>query len=278
MRVVVTGGSGLVGRHIVRALARDHEAVNLDIREPADAAGEYVHCDILDESAVRRALDGAGAVIHAAALPGPSFGTEHEILRTNVEGTAAVMRATQAVGVRRFVQISSDAVLGFVFSEGRTRPRSFPIDETHPLSPVEPYGISKLKAELLLARDAGERLTVVALRPPWVWVPDEYDKYRQLTEAPDEWPDGLWAYVHGDDLARLAILAATRDVPAGFHAVFVPAPDNGTTVPTRELAGKHYPEIPVPAHVPEYGSLISSAGAARLLGSAPSMRWREFLV
>lgn len=277
MRIVVTGGSGLVGRRILGHLAPDHDVVNLDIKAPREPVGLHVSADILDPAGVRRAVDGASAVVHAAALPGPAFGTEDEIERVNVGGTEIVARSALEAGVGRFVFVSSEAVLGFVFSEGGTAPRYFPIDELHPLSPSEPYGRSKLRAEAFLAREASRDMTVVSLRPPWVWVPEEYAKYRKLTVNPHAWWDGLWAYVHGDDLARAVEAAIVRDLPRGHHAVYIAAADNGTAVPTRELVETYYGGVPIRGEIAEHGSLISCRTAGRLLGYEPERSWRDFL-
>jgi len=288
MRIAVTGGSGLVGRAIVRRLAERHDVVNVDLSDPGPAGvgrspGEpvssvqYAHVDILDPPALSRAFDGAQAVVHAAAIPGPAFGSEDEILNVNVEGTKNVALAANEAGVQRFVFISSDSVLGFVFSEGRVRPSYLPVDETHPLAPAEPYGRSKLMAETVLARQAGRTTTVVSLRPPWVWVPEEYEKLRRLTRAPAEWSGGLWAYVHGDDLARAVERAVTFKIEPGFHAAYVAAPDNGTVVPTAQLVQDYFPDVPVRENLSEFGSLVSSHQLENLLGFVPTMSWREFL-
>ncbi len=295
MRIAVTGGSGLVGRAIVRRLAERHDVVNIDLSDPGAHARDlrptgvarsrdepapsvqYSHADILDLVALSRAIDGAQAVVHAAAIPGPSFGSKDDILNVNVEGTRNVALAANGAGVRRVVFISSDSVLGFVFSEGRVRPNYLPVDEAHPLAPTEAYGRSKLMAETVLAREAGETTTVVSLRPPWVWVPEEYEKLRLLTRAPAEWSDGLWAYVHGDDLARAVERALTLDIDPGFHAAYVAAPDNGTVVPTARLIHDFFPDVPVSEDVPEFGSLLSSSRLEDLLEFVPTMSWREFL-
>jgi nucleoside-diphosphate-sugar epimerase len=281
MRIVVTGGSGLVGRAIVRQLAARHNVLSFDIIDPGDAGVDlspaaHLRGDVRDLDAVTGALEEAHAVVHAAALPGPSFGSPAEIHDVNVEGTKNVAAAARRAGVGRIVFISSDSVLGFVFSAGAVTPRFLPVDESHPLSPIDPYGRSKLDAELALARQRGNA-TVVSLRPPWVWVPEEYDKVRHLTETPSEWSGGLWAYVHVDDLARAVELAATADVEPGCHAVYVAAPDNGTTVPSDELAREYFPGATVRGELPEFGSLLSSGALERLLGFRPSMMWREFL-
>ena len=281
MRIAVTGGSGLVGRWIVRQLAGAHEVINIDIAAPDASRGgdlvEHSATDVTDLPALCAAMRGADVVVHAAALPGPAFGTEREIIEINVEGTRNVALGAAREGVGRIVHISSDSVLGFVFSDGRTRPRYLPVDESHPLAPTEPYGRSKLLAETALRRASAPDSTVVCLRPPWVWVPEEYEKVRALTTDPDRWWDGLWAYVHGQDLAAAVLLAATTAVPRGFHAAYVAAPDNGTAVATRELVRKHYPEVSLDESLAEFGSLISSRRLEELLGFVPRMTWREFL-
>jgi len=277
MKIVVTGGSGLVGRRVVSRLARRHTVTSFDRREPPGPAARHVRGDVLDERAVARVLEGADAVVHAAGIPGPGHGTPEEIARVNVEGTTTVASAALRAGVSRLVNISSEAVLGFVFGEGRTAPAFFPIDETHPLGPTEPYGRSKLEAEIAAARLAGEELTLVHLRPPWVWVPEEREACLRLTRRPEDWWDGLWAYIHGDDLARAVDLAVARPLPEGAHAVYVAAPDNGTIVPTAELVARFYPGVPVRGKLGQYQSLLSSERARRLLGFEAAATWRTFL-
>jgi nucleoside-diphosphate-sugar epimerase len=277
MRIVVTGGSGLIGRRITARLATEHEVVNVDLRVPDLPVGVHVRADILDAEAVARSLEGADAVVHAAAIAGPSMGVAEDIYITNVNGTRVVSEAARTVGVGRFVNISSEAVLGFVFGAGRIKPRYFPIDEDHPVRASEPYGRSKMLAEELLAETASDGATVVSLRPPWVWVPEEYAKHRRLIRNPEEWWDGLWAYVHGDDLAEAVRRAIVLDIPQGFHSAYVAAPDNGTVYRTRELIERFYPEVPVRPGIGEFGSLISSRHVGQLLGFQPSLTWRQFL-
>jgi nucleoside-diphosphate-sugar epimerase len=281
MRVAVTGGSGLAGRAIVRRLGQHHDVVNIDILDPGPAGvdlscADYLNTDIRDLAEVTRSLEGARAVVHAAALPGPAFGSQSDIHEVNVEGTRNVSLAAESVGVERLVFISSESVLGFAFSGGAVSPNYFPIDEAHPLSPIDPYGISKLSAELLLARRP-TAVTVVSLRPPWIWVPEEYEKLRELTSDPSKWSAGLWAYVHGEDLARAVELAVTLDLEPGFHAAYIAAPDNGTIAPSARLAADYFPDVPIRGEMPEFGSFLSSDGLEELLGFRPSMSWREFL-
>ncbi|MFH1501749.1 MAG: NAD(P)-dependent oxidoreductase [Candidatus Eisenbacteria bacterium] len=277
MRILITGGSGHVGRRVVALLSSDHDVLNLDLREPPEGPSGHVSGDILDAESVRAAMRSVDAVVHTAAIPGPMFGSLDDIYMTNTEGTRRVAAAAFAAGIRRFVNVSSEAVLGFVFGQGGVKPRYFPVDEDHKLTPTDAYGRSKLVAEQSLSEDRPPDSVVVSLRPPWVWVPEEYAQCRRLTHDPEGWAGGLWAYIHGDDLAAAVKLAVERDLAPAHYPVFVAAEDNGTIFATRKLVEKFYPQVTVRSGISEYGSLISTREASRILGFAPTLRWRGFL-
>ncbi|WP_037675090.1 NAD(P)-dependent oxidoreductase [Streptomyces griseus] len=111
MRVLVTGGAGFIGSHVVDALrARGHEAVVYDVREDRGA-------DVRDPWAVARALDGVDAVCHQAAMVGLGDGVADaaEYVSRNDLGTAVLLAAMAGAGVRRLVLAGSMVVYG----EGR---------------------------------------------------------------------------------------------------------------------------------------------------------------
>ncbi|UUU29932.1 NAD-dependent epimerase/dehydratase family protein [Streptomyces sp. CA-210063] len=115
MRVLVTGGAGFIGSHVVEALAaRGHEPVVLDVRENARAD---VRADVRDGEAVRRALAGADAVCHQAAMVGlgTGFADAPEYVSRNDLGTAVLLSAMADAGVGRLVLAGSMVVYG----EGR---------------------------------------------------------------------------------------------------------------------------------------------------------------
>jgi len=277
MHILVTGGSGLVGRRIVRRLSSEHEVLALDQREPQDAISRHVSVDILDVASLRPLMEGIDAVVHAAGIPGPAFGTPDDMYMTNIEGTRRVAKAAFERGVIRFVNISSESVLGFAFGRHKVSPRYFPINEDHGLQPADPYGRSKLRAEEALADCRPDRAVAVSLRPPWVWVPEEYAQCRRLTHDPESWVGGLWAYIHGDDLARAVECALNADLAPGHHPLYVAAADNGTIFRTRELTQRYYPQVEVRAGIAEFGGLISGAQAAGSIGFTPNLTWRGFL-
>ncbi|MES9523301.1 NAD-dependent epimerase/dehydratase family protein [Streptomyces capoamus] len=111
MRVLVTGGAGFIGSHVVQALtARGHEAVVFDVRADPRA-------DVRDPAAVARAVTGVDAVCHQAAMVGlgTGFGDAVEYVSRNDLGTAVLLAAMAGAGVRRLVLAGSMVVYG----EGR---------------------------------------------------------------------------------------------------------------------------------------------------------------
>ncbi|WP_062348308.1 NAD-dependent epimerase/dehydratase family protein [Herbidospora yilanensis] len=125
MRVLVTGGAGFIGSHIVAALtAAGHEPVVYDAllpaahpREPEIPDAEFVRGDVRDAAALEAALRGVGAVCHQAAMVGlgSGFGDAPDYVSCNDHGTAVLLAAMARQGVSRLVQAGSMVVYG----EGR---------------------------------------------------------------------------------------------------------------------------------------------------------------
>jgi dihydroflavonol-4-reductase len=113
-RVLVTGGSGFIGQHLVSALvARGRQVSVLDLRPPSRALPEvrYVEGSVLDPDRVNEALRGVGEVYHLAGLPGmwqPHRGDFHTI---NCQGTEVVISAARRRGIARFLHCSTESIL-----------------------------------------------------------------------------------------------------------------------------------------------------------------------
>ncbi|MGH2914916.1 MAG: NAD-dependent epimerase/dehydratase family protein [Solirubrobacteraceae bacterium] len=149
-RIVVTGGAGFIGSHLVEALVRAGARVAVydnfssgfedNIADVAHDV-EVVRGDILDPEALNRVVRGADAIAHQAAQLEimKCIETPVEDLRSNAEGTLNVLEAARRNDVRRVVWASSACVYG----QAQTVPEA----ETHPRAPNWPYGISKLAAE-----------------------------------------------------------------------------------------------------------------------------------
>lgn len=148
--VAVTGGSGFVGGHLVRALSRlGKQVIVIDLarpaREVADLPGvRFARADLRDFGDVLLALSGAEVVFHLAGNASGTLSVElpRFDFQVNALGTIHVGNAAVELGLRRLVYMSSAMVYG--------NPLSAPIPETHSTYPFLPYGASKLSGELAL--------------------------------------------------------------------------------------------------------------------------------
>lgn len=165
-KVIVTGGLGFIGGHLVQALlslGKDVTVVDSGATAPESAlrpGATLVKADITNPEQVKKALVGADIVFH---LAGNSSGTRSVLdprfdLETNVLGTFNVVENSLRAGARRLLYVSSASVYGV--------PQRFPIAEDHPTRPFVPYGASKLGGELAsLAMFHAMDLPVVVARP-----------------------------------------------------------------------------------------------------------------
>ena len=174
MKVLITGAGGFLGRALTRLLiARGDAVIAFDTALGVLAAEfaedeRFVPCpgDITDMANVAQAMltYRPVAVIHCAAIVGvaSSLGSPTLVMRVNVEGSLNVMEAMRLAGTPRLLHISSEEVYGPFLADV--------IDETHPLDPIMPYGISKAAVERLgRTYRALHGIEVIHLRTSWVF-------------------------------------------------------------------------------------------------------------
>lgn len=152
MRILVTGGAGYIGSHVVKALGKErHELLIYDNlstgHEWAVLSGRLLRGDLADRTAIREALRDfrPEAVMHFAA----SIQVEESVreplayYRNNVVHTLNLLEAMRETGTTRFLYSSTAAVYGI--------PETIPVNERAPLRPINPYGASKVMVEQILA-------------------------------------------------------------------------------------------------------------------------------
>ncbi len=276
--VLVTGGTGFIGRRLVAALrqrgARTRVLIRPDSALPADWAGgvETVVGDLADVAGLARACAGSDTVIHAAgfahadAADTPDFAARHWAV--NAEGTFRLLDAAVAAGVGRFVLLSS------VKAVGDPGPRC--VNEDWDGLPETPYGRAKRAAEERVSATGRERgMHVVSLRPALVYGPGMKANLARLLEAARRgWLPPLpetgnrRSLVHADDVAQAALLAAGHPV-AGGKTYFVtdghPYSGRELYVIMRRTLGRSAPRWAVPASV-LYGVAGLVDGALGLVG------------
>lgn len=164
--VLVTGGAGYIGTVLTRRLLAAGRRVRVldtlvfgnSLEDVTDPRLEVVEGDIRDEQAVRGALEGAGVVVHLAAVANdPGFDLDPDMARTvNYACLRPLMDMAELAGARRFVYASSASVYGW--SEAAS------VDEDHPLNPLTDYGKYKALGEELLFPRTSARFETVAVR------------------------------------------------------------------------------------------------------------------
>lgn len=175
MKVLLTGSTGFVGQALLARLAAQPalDLVAVSRRPafglPAGVAHAQV-ADIAADTAWQSILQGVQAVIHAAArvhvMSDKVADPLAEFRKVNVDGTLNLARQAVGAGVKRFIFISSIKVNGESTAPGK------PYSAESQPAPVDPYGISKLEAELALRELAAETgMEVVIIRPPLVYGP-----------------------------------------------------------------------------------------------------------
>ncbi len=177
MKILVTGGAGFIGSHLVRRLVRDRAGSvtildNFHRGRPenlADCLDEIrlVRADIRNPSALLEALRGIDLVYHLAAQSSV-MGAEADAdytFQTNVVGTFDLLRAARTNGVRRVVFASSREVYG--------DPLHVPVPETAPLKPKNLYGASKVAGEAYCSVFASDGLETAVLRLANVYGPGD---------------------------------------------------------------------------------------------------------
>jgi nucleoside-diphosphate-sugar epimerase len=278
VNVVVTGAAGLLGRHVVAALARaGHDVRAVDRRAPAEAVTPFVAADLTDLGAAIEALAGAEAVVHAAALPRPTGHTAATVFRTNVLAAHNVVEAAVLHGARRLLNASSVSVLGWPFNPRPLLPAYLPLDEAHPCLPQEAYGLSKQVGEqIVAAATRRSELTAVSLRMPWIQTAATFaQEVAARRDDPSVAAGNLWSYLDADDAAD-AFLAALERPSEGHRAVFLSAADTFMEQPTAALVAQAFGDVELRRELPGHASVIDGSAARELLGLRPRRSWRDY--
>jgi nucleoside-diphosphate-sugar epimerase len=280
MRVVVTGGSGRIGRWLVRELAPHHDVTVFDrILPPEEAAGvtyKLGRCE--DLGAVYDVLRGADAVVHLAAIPSNRYHPYPTVFRTNVVSTYNVGEAAGRLGLGKIVAASSINALGIPMAEREMAPLSLPIDEEHPRRPQDAYSLSKLiDEETLAALHRRTGIKAIAIRPPLMLWPDRLDDtaIRRRLDDPSLSYRVLWTYCDIRDLVTGFRLALENETVEN-ETFFLTAADALAREPLAEILPRFYPGTEEMASVLTGTSpAVVSTKATQLLGYEPRWSWRD---
>ncbi len=285
MKILVTGSRGKVGRAATQALVdAGHDVLGVDLVPPVFDAGvvvpgRYKQADLTDAGSAFAVVAGVDAVVHIAAIPQPLGHPAHVVMQTNVMSTFNLIEAAVRFGVTRFVNISSESIVGNFFPERPFSPDYVPVDEEHPLYPQDVYALSKLFGEQMM--DAAVRrsdIAAITIRPATVHNEDNYEtNLGPLVRDPSIVNGNFRSYIDVYDLADAIVLAAESDLP-GHEVFYIANPDNAGGHDFAEVLKKYYDDEIELRHLDRVDSGgISTEKARRMLGWEAKRSWSDYL-
>jgi nucleoside-diphosphate-sugar epimerase len=272
MRVLVTGGEGLVGSAVVpHLLDHGHDVTTLTLPGATPHEGvRVVRGDARDPAVVAAAAEGADAVAHLAAIPHPWADPPYEVFGNNVLATFTVLWGAAERGVRRLVIASSVNATGLLMSPHRPLPARYPVDEDTPAEVADPYSLSKQADELTLhavCRRFGA--SGVALRLPLMIAESNVDELRGwLRDRPADGAGDGWGWLDVRDGAEAFRLALTTPYE-GAHVLHVAAPEVFLDTPTERLLAAHAGTVPRDRAYEGLDAPVDTGRARALLGFVP---------
>ncbi len=237
-QVFVTGGSGFVGRNLIRrlrrerlpvaALARSESAANVVAALGATPA----RGDLLDRDTLVHHLRGCDTLFHAAAVV-EEWGPKALYQRINVEGTRVLLEAAAEAGVKTFVLVGTEAI----FADGQSSLAALDESVPVPAEPLPRYPATKAASEQLTLAANSEAMRCVSVRPRLIWGNDDTSVLPKLIEAVRDgrwvWPDhgnALTSTTHVENVCEGLLLAARHG--RGGEAYFV---SDGEPLPYSEF-------------------------------------------
>ncbi len=279
--VLVTGGSGKLGRAVVEELVqRGHRVSVVDLVDPGRADVAWTRADLTDYGQAVGVLTGVDdrwpapdAVVHLAALPAPGLRPDAALFAANVTTTYNVFAAARVAGVDTVVWASSETVLGLPFD---TPPPHLPLDEDCGPTPNSSYSLSKTLEEEMARQFARWRpeLSIIGLRFSNVMEPADYAAFPSFDADPVLRRWNAWSYIDARDGAR-AVLAALDHPGRGADVFVIANADTVMSRPSAELAAEQFPGVPLRGPVEGNQALMSSERARRVLGWTPVHSWRD---
>lgn len=293
-RILFTGGSGKAGKHAVKYLLdQGYRVMNVD-RVPLDLDGvDNLIADITDSGQMFNAMSSyAGldelelakgtlvfdAVVHFAAVPRILINPDNETFRVNTVGTYNVIEAAVKLGIKKIVIASSETTYGVCFSDGETQPHSLPLEEDYDVDPMDSYGLSKVVSEKT-ARSFQRRsgIDIYALRIGNVIEPHEYEiLFPKFFAHPETRRRNAFCYIDARDLGQIVDLCLKKD-GLGFQIFNAGNDTNGAIIPSKELAERFFPGVPITRELEEHEALFSNLKIREMLGFKEQHDWRQYV-
>ena len=259
MKIAVTGGSGKLGRSVVRRLNDEgHQVLNLD--RAGERSPGLVLVDLTDYGQVADALlgiddrhTGIDAVVHLAAIPAPGIVPDAATFRNNMLSTYNVFQAARRAGIKKIVYASSETVLGLPFD---IDPPYIPVDEEYPARPESTYSLVKHLEEQMAIQFTrwDQLLSITALRFSNVMDPEDYAAFPAFDRDARLRKWNLWGYIDGRDGAQ-AVSRALEKGCTRFRDVHHRGGRHGHEQTQRRAGRQGLPRRPSGQGAPRAGDL-----------------------
>ena len=288
--VAVTGGNGRIGSAVLAHLSeRGYRTVNVARGKRREELSDvYLTTNLLDagETYGSLAKAEADAVIHMGTIPDPYSHPDYRVYHSNVMSGVHVLEAADALGVESVCLASSVNAIGSEHQERPADVRYVPVDETHPRTPDDAYGIAKHALEVTAdgyGRRPSTELTIASLRYPWVMTETEMREHllerdRSLDALHDVHSatgrEVFFSYLAVEDAARITRKAIEADYD-GHEVFWAVAGDTTAAAPTTAVIDKFYPDATVRGDIGTHQSLLDLSKSREMLGWEPRHRWRD---
>lgn len=293
-RIFFTGGSGKAGKHVIPYLLdQGHKVLNVDLMPLNYPGVDNLMADITDSGQMFNAMSsyagldelepGNGvphfdAVVHFAAVPRILLKPDNETFRINTIGTYNVIEAAVKLGIKKIIIASSETTYGICFSDGKTDPKTLPLEEDYDVDPMDSYGLSKVVNEKT-ARSFQRRsgVDIYALRIGNVIEPHEYaELFPHYFKNPEVRRRNAFCYIDARDLGQIVDLCLKKD-DLGYQIFNAGNDHNGAIIPSKELAEQFFPGVPITRELEKDEALFSNRKIREVLGFKEQHNWQKYV-
>jgi nucleoside-diphosphate-sugar epimerase len=285
--IVVTGGSGKVGRACVKDLMEHgYQVTSVDMVPPPGQSNPpkptdvtFSRVDITDFGQVMEALagidertGGVTGVVHLGAIAAPGQAPNQVIFKVNTVSTYNVFEAARQLGIRNVVWASSETVYGIPYPKG---PQYVPVDEDIE-RPETAYSLSKLMGEKMAEQFCrwDPKTKIVGLRFSNVMEPQDYANFPGFQTDANSRRFNLWTYIDARDAAQ-AIRLSLEAKLSGAHLFGIANADSVMNRANDKLLDEVFKKTKRKRAISANESLISIERAQTVLGYKPAYSWRK---
>ncbi len=276
MRVLLTGATGLIGKHVVNGLTESgYSVLAVDMRpyEPQQDV-DFKKGNVSDNDFLAQICQGVDAIIHLGSIPRPYANPDDQVFENNSVGTYRVFAAAVAAGIKTVCYASSLSIYGIAWSPKPTSPMYVPMDELHPLVHFDTYALTKEVNERSADMWANRSDTsFIGFRFPFCNTEKEIKDFKEKMADGDEATLAIgaaifWSYLDVRD-ACAGLIAALEKPLMGSRTYNFAAPDTMAPKSTLEMLAQYHPSAIIKTPISGYSSILDQSAWNRDYGYQP---------